>query len=90
MSYLPKRKVQRGVRGDNKFLTYFENAQAKLKEVITQIEATGEESTLLALDTYADTGVPVELVSEMVRNIRRDLLEVDREFVKAAEAYAQP
>lgn len=88
MSYLPKRKVTRGMRGDSKFLTLFENGQAKLKKVISEIEDTGDESTLLALDTYADTGVPVELVSQMLRSIRTDLLEVDREFVKAAEVLA--
>lgn len=85
MSYLPQRKTARGVRGDNKFLEHFENAQAHLKHVISEIEDTGEESTLLALDTYADTGVPVELVSKMLRALRADLLEVDRALYKAAE-----
>ncbi|MBA2705854.1 MAG: hypothetical protein H0U60_18615 [Blastocatellia bacterium] len=88
MSYLPKRKIARGVRGDNKFLQFFENGQAKLKHVIGEIEDTGLESTLLALDTYADSGVPVELVSQMLRSIRTDLLDVDREFIKASEALA--
>lgn len=85
MSYLPKKKLARGVRGDDKFLKHFLDGQSKLKDVITQIEDTGEDSTLLALQTYADSGVPISLVSEMLRNIRSDLLEVDREFVKAAE-----
>lgn len=86
MSYLPKRKIKPGARGDNKFLANFEDAQAKLKDVISEIEGTKEDSTLLALDTYADSGVPIELVNDMLRLVRVDLLEVDRALFKAAEA----
>lgn len=86
MSYLPKRKIQRAGRGDSKFLEHFENAQAKVKHVISEIESTGEESTLLALDTYADTGVPIDIVNDMLRAFRADLLDIDRALFKAAEA----
>lgn len=86
-SYLPKKKLTRGAHGNYKpFHAHFENAQAKLKEVIQNIEDTSDDSTILSLDTYADNGVPVELVSKMLRSIRMDLLDADREFVKAAEA----
>lgn len=87
-SYLPRKKTPRGVRGDGKFLACFENAQAKLKTVIDNIEATGDDTTVLALETYRDSGVPVEVVSEMLRSIRMDLLDADREFTKAAQALA--
>lgn len=86
MSYLPIRKIRAGGQGESAFLKLYENAQAKLKEVISRIEDTRDDSTLLAVETYADVGVPIEDVNKMLRAIRTDLLEVDREFAKAAEA----
>ena len=86
-SYLPKRKLAHGARRGDKFLERFENAHAKVKSMIDNIEDPGnEDSALLSLQSYEDGNVPAAVVYEMLMAIRADLLEIDRELYKANEA----
>lgn len=83
-SYLNRKTRARGERGGDKCKTYFMEGLARLKRVIEDIEGLDDDSTIATLRERIENGetsIPAEEVNEMLRKIRGDLLDAERNFI---------
>jgi hypothetical protein len=85
-SYIPSKEQPPKHGGEHKARKHLEDGAFKLADVIENIENTGADSTLYALQGYPE-GVPPELVHKMLVAIRTDLILVKHELAEALRCY---
>ncbi len=78
-------------RGEDAVQKRLLEAGAVIKKIIDNLEDTSEDSTLWTLHLYEEAGTGVDPldVAAMLRAIRSDLLNADREITKATEAFSR-